>query len=363
MIKNEYKSLRINNIFHDEDSLRRIIEQKFEDTSIASWEKDIYAFIQSWISDQDFIEVNTSGSTGTPKLIRLYKSVLINSAIYTAEALSFKENENALLCLPAKYIAGKMMIIRAFVNNMNLIIKEPSSNPLSDNHFNIDFAAMIPLQVSNILKSKDVGKLKMVRNLIIGGGAIDPNIEKALKDFPNNVYATYGMTETATHIALKKLNSTAKHNYYHCLFGITVRKGSDQCLIINAPHISPEEIKTNDLANIYSDTQFEIIGRKDNIINTGGIKIIPEVLESKIKQFINYNLFVSSLPDQELGEKLILVIENSVKDLNCLYTLWKNLEANLEKHEVPKRIEYLDSFIYTGNGKINRRECMEMLKS
>ncbi len=260
---------------------------------------------------------------------------------------------NALLCLSAEYIAGRMMIVRAFVNKLNLLIVEPDGNPLNKTDEQIDFAAMIPLQVSNsLIEEKE--KQKNIQNLIVGGGRIDTRLHNKLIDFPNKVYATYGMTETATHIALKKLNSSNPNEHYNCLPDIKISNSTEQCLVIQAPHISKTEIVTNDIAKICSETEFEILGRKDNIINSGGIKIIPEELESKISTFIDQNIFITSLDDEKLGEKIILLIENGKINLNLLFKIWTQLENNLDKHELPKQIDFMKRFKYTKSGKIHR---------
>jgi O-succinylbenzoic acid--CoA ligase len=222
---------------------------------------------------------------------------------------------------------------------------------------------MVPLQVSNSLKdSSELIKLKAIRKLIIGGGKIDSGLMYQMKVLSNEIYATYGMSETATHIALKKINANYADNHYECLNGVTITTDEDQCLVIKASHISKEEIRTNDLVKIYSPKQFEILGRKDNIINSGGLKIIPEEVESKIASLVPYNIMISSLSDKELGEKIILLVESKEKNLNKLYALWKDLEDTLDKYEIPKRIEFLDSFIYTENGKINRKETRSLVK-
>ncbi|MCP4552870.1 MAG: AMP-binding protein, partial [Bacteroidetes bacterium] len=203
----KYNNIQINGKLLSGDKLVQLCKHKIGDTVLPLWEKSIYQFINEWLADTDYILVKTSGSTSTPKSIKLSKELLIHSAKATVNFLNLKPNMNALLCLSAEHIAGKMMIVRAFVSNFNLIVIEPDSDPIRNLNTKIDFAAMIPLQVVISLKT-EIKKLRNINNLIIGGGRIDPRLHKKLLNFPNKVYATYGMTETATHIALKLLNST-----------------------------------------------------------------------------------------------------------------------------------------------------------
>ena len=352
MINPEFESITLNGVLYEHSKIDVLCLSKLEDSTVDHWEKNIYSFIRELRNEQNYILVKTSGSTGRPKTIKLSKQTLIQSAQLTAKTLSLKKGDTALLCLPCEFIAGKMMVVRAFVNKLNLVTVEPDSNPLRRVNNKIDFTAMVPLQVVQSMSCQKQ-KLETVKNLIIGGGRIDQGLEEKLKDFPNRIYATYGMTETATHIALKKITKT-KNKYYQCLDSISVELNQEQCLVIKAPHIDSEKIITNDLARIYSDTEFEILGRKDNIINSGGIKLMPEEIEHKISKFLDQRFFITSEKDEKLGEHLVLLIENGKNNLNHLYNLWQNLEEHLDKYEIPKKIDYLKTFKYTKSGKINR---------
>ncbi len=353
MSRNEFRSIKINGVSYEGNVLLDHCKKKLSQESIQEWEQHIFAFIIELISDSNFITVQTSGSTGKPKTIKLSKDVLIQSAKLTEKFLNLKTDMSALLCLSAEYIAGKMMIVRAFISGLNLICVEPNGNPLNNTKYKIDIAAMIPLQVANSLKSEKE-KLKIIGKLIIGGGRIDSKLQQKIINFPNKIYASFGMTETATHIALKKLNTQNPDEHYKCVDGIKIYTSDAQCLQIDAPHISNQVIKTNDIVSVFSETEFEIIGRMDNIINTGGIKISPEELEEKISSFIEKNILVTSLPDEKLGEKIILLIENGRTNLNLLYNLWVELDKHLEKHEIPKQIDFMSAFKYTKSGKIDR---------
>ena len=336
---------------YTKNDLVRKCNSKLTSFSIEPWENSLYNFILQWISDKGFIEVKTSGSTGNPKQISISKKAMIASAKLTGDFLKLQEGNKALLCLPVDFIAGKLMVVRAFVLGMNLITAEPSGNPLKDKKVHFDFAAMTPMQVFNILNKKTgKDKLNNIKNLIIGGGEINPELEIKLKSLKNKTYHTYGMTETITHIALKKINGNDKSNGFIALKNVWFEQDKRNCLIVNAPHISNNSIITNDIVNLKSKTEFEFKGRFDNVINSGGIKIIPEEIEQKIRPFIKQRFFIYGKPDEKLGQKTVLVIEGKpdIEIENRLETI------SLSKFEKPKEVIFINQFVETGNGKINR---------
>ena len=255
---------------------------------------------------------------------------MVNSAIHTGSFFNLKENEKALLCLSPNYIAGKMMIVRAFVLGLNLVIVEPTGNPLRNTDFgSIDFAAMVPLQVFNSFHNKgELNQLRKIKKTIIGGGVVSKTLHGFLQKEENNFFATYGMTETITHIAIKKLNGTDANENYQTLTNVGITTDSRECLVIDAPDVASERVITNDLVKIISPTQFQWLGRFDNVINSGGVKIIPEEVERTLSQFLNQRFFVSSWPDEKLGNRLILLIEDS--DFSELCRLLGDFEFEIQ---------------------------------
>jgi O-succinylbenzoic acid--CoA ligase len=324
---------------------------------------EIYQFLEAWFSNDDSIVVHTSGSTGTPKPISLKKEFVINSAKATGLYFDLQANTTALLCLPTAYIAGKLMLIRALALGWHLDVVEPSSNPLINIDKTYDFSAMVPLQVENSLS-----KLNFIQKLIVGGGVVSNSLQEKLQEISTNVFATYGMTETITHIAVKKLNSfkkistafsskqeiaslkkARKDEFYQTLPNVTIYKDERNCLVISAPKVSDEIIFTNDVVNLISDTQFEWLGRFDNVINSGGIKLHPEKIEEKISKIIQKRFFVIGVPDEKLGEKLVLIVEGNQQEINIE-------TAQLSKFEIPKEIYFVNEFVETKTGKIQRKK-------
>jgi len=310
------------------------------------FEKPVGDFLLDWFDDNSYIDMQTSGSTGVPKMIRISKQAMVESAIATGDFFDIHPGDKVLQCLPVKYIAGKLMFIRAFILGLEMDFVAPNSTPLYNNDTVYDFIAMVPLQAKHSL-----AELKNVKKLIIGGSMISKSLEKQLLKLPTEVYETYGMTETITHIAAKRIGEKA----FTVLPNVTISYDDRNCLVIHAPRISEEIIVTNDLVELVNENQFVFIGRFDNIINSGGIKLIPEQIEAKLSGKIESRYFVAGKPDEELGEKLILIIEGEKHDLDPV------VFEELDKYEKPKEIHFTAKFVETENGKIRRKETVEIL--
>lgn len=306
-------------------------------------------FLKDWFSDSSTLPVQTSGSTGKPKKMLVSKEKMLHSAQMTCSFLKLKENDKALLCLPLDYIAGKMMVIRSIFSGLDLYLAIPDGHPLAHNDTEFDFAAMIPLQVSNSLKmDKEKKRLQAVKSLIIGGGTIDEQLVSQLSGMPNAVYSTYGMTETLSHIALRRLSGKNKSSGYTLFPSISISLDNDNALIIDAPLIAEEKLYTNDIVQINEDGSFNIIGRKDNIINSGGIKIQAETVESELRPFLKNIVFaISALPDKDLGEIIVLIVEKTIDESIFQY---------LPKYHRPRKTIVISKIPLTETGKINRKQ-------
>lgn len=322
------------------------------------WEKSLFLFIQEWANDSRFVKAQTSGSTGIPKKIQLKKEFMINSALKTIEFFELSQNDSALLCLSTDFIAGKMMVVRAIQADLNLICVSPSSSPLKRNDIEIDFAAMVPLQAQNSLP-----QLNSVKKLIVGGGAISNNLEQDLQTTNCQVWSTYGMTETITHVALKKINGEGASSFFKTLTGVTILQDDRSCLIIDAPHLSNERVITNDVIEITSPNTFKWLGRWDNIINSGGVKINPEELETLFSNYISRPFIISSIPDNVLENKLILMIEDNTWKKESVDQLLNQLKKVTSKYKVPKEVFFLPQFVVTKNGKVQRKKTLDLLLS
>jgi len=324
------------------------------------WEKELYLFLNEWFSDSDFVLVQTSGSTGDPKPIELPKSVMQKSAERTIEYFGLQKNNRLLLSLPCRYIAGKMMAVRAIVGQMKLISVDPATDFEFLEQEEFDFGAMVPNQVFKLLEQPSgIEKLQNIRNLLIGGAGISSAMEAQINPLSSRVVITYGMTETASHIAIRELSGKRKSDLYHCLPGISVSLSENDCLQIHLTEFS-ESIQPNDLAELQSDTSFRILGRADSVIISGGIKYSPEALEKKLERIISERFVISSVPDEKLGEKLALVIEGKLFTTKHLEEKMEELLATFER---PKVIFFLEHFPTTTSGKIRRKDLKQLIQN
>lgn len=319
-----------------------------------SFLSDLFHFLADWFDGSPFMTVHTSGSTGTPKVLTVRKEQMMQSARITCEFLHLCAGDAALLCMPLQYIAGKMMVVRALVAGLNLILRTPSGHPMSDVTVPLRFAAMVPLQVYNTLQIP-LEKERLCRTdiLIIGGGAIDSALESDVRSLPGEVYSTYGMTETLSHIALRRLNGTLASSHYRPFTSVKLSLSQEDTLIINAPLVCDDTLMTNDVVQLYPDGSFVVLGRKDNIINSGGIKIQVELVEDVLKTFITVPFVVTSVPDAKLGEAMVLLIEKETG----LEEIKNKVVSALSKYQQPKEIHSVPQIPLTGNGKIDRPGC------
>jgi o-succinylbenzoate---CoA ligase len=308
------------------------------------FEKPVGDFLLDWFDGKSYIEMHTSGSTGIPKIIRVDKQAMVNSALATGDFFELHAGNKALHCLPVKYVAGKMMLVRAMILGLDLEFVAPSSHPLRNVEGNFDFAAMVPLQTQN-----SISELHRIKKLIVGGAKINSALENQLKKLPTQVFETYGMTETISHIAAKSVGEKA----FTVLPNVTISYDDQNCLDIHAPRISDDVIETNDVVELVNENQFVFLGRIDNVINSGGIKLLPEQIEEKLADKIEQRYFISSKEDKELGEKIILVIEGTSFDVAT------SIFDELDKYEKPKEILFVPKFKETGNGKIIRKESLK----
>lgn len=340
-----HPAFRLNGFNLDRDDLCRIAYSFIKEGE--EFEKWVGMFLLDWFDKNETVEIETSGSTGKPKLIQVSKQAMVNSAMATGAFFDLMPGNKVLHCLPAKYIAGKMMFVRSFILGLDMDFVEPDAHPLRCADETYDFAAMVPLQAKNSLPY-----LHVVKKLILGGVNISKQLEDELIGLPTDIYETYGMTETITHIAAKRVGEDA----FTVLPGVTVSYTDDKCLMINAPHISPDVVVTNDLVELVNENQFVFLGRADNIVNSGGIKLIPELIEDKVSEKkIGSRFIFAGLPDETLGQKLVLLVEGEPREIE------DKAFDKLDKYERPKEILFIPRFAETGNGKILRKDTVGLV--
>ena len=310
---------------------------------------EIEAFLNDWNDDNDFILAQTSGSTGTQKSIHLLKKHMITSAEKTLDFFHLKPGQTTYLPLSTETIAGKMMVVRAIVGKLNLIVGPISSDSLLHCDQYLDFTAIVPLQLEYTL-TNEPSKLHNIKNILVGGA---PLSELLIKNIVLNklcVFQSYGMTETLSHVAIRKIDDYNNLKYC-CLSNINLSINLNNELIIHAPELGIDALQTNDIVELHSPTSFTWLGRSDFVINTGGKKIFPETIERKLTNLIQVPFFIHGVPDDQLGSRVVLVIESTKK---MMYSR-KDFETHLEKYELPKQIIFVEQFARTISQKIDRK--------
>ena len=331
-----------------------------------SFEQNTCTFIREWMNNVPLFSLQTSGSTGDPKKIVIRREQMISSASATEKALNLQAGTNALVCLDPQFIAGKMMLVRCFVSGMKIMAVTPSTRILDHvPDVPIELAAMVPYQIQELLESNHSNRFDNIRVVLAGGAALNEKTKALLSKQRTHVYATYGMTETISHIALQKVNGTDMKDYFRILPDISVNLDERDCLVIKAPYLD-HEVVTNDIAEIVGNDGFRWLGRWDNVINTGGIKVIPEKIEVAMAPIlkelgINHEFFLCGLPDEKLGQRVCLVVKGNITP----YQKSEIIELARKKIQIyaaPREVVCLEQFHYTPNNKIHRSKTVEMLQ-
>ncbi len=334
-------------VYTKESIIQYIQDHHHKDNT--TFKSTLFCFLKEWFDDSETVTAYTSGSTGAPKSIQVEKSRMMQSACLTCSFLGLKSNDTALLCMPLEYIGGKMLVVRALVLGLNLFIVPPSRRPFKGIDKIFTFAAMTPNQVAFTLEhEKERYYLQQVRHLIIGGSCIDSSLERKLSSFPYAVWSTYGMTETLSHIALRRINGSERSEWYRPFDGINVSLSWQGTLVIEAPSICSEPVITNDIAEINSQGYFRILGRQDNVVISGGVKIQIEQVEEVLQKYIQQPFAVTSVPHPQFGEQLVLLIKGH------LVNNVEHCKEELPIYWYPKQIIEVEEIPQTGTGKIDR---------
>lgn len=309
---------------------------------------EVIVFLQEWYNDKSYIEVQSSGSTGRPKLLRLEKSFVVESAQRTIDFFQLKAGDWVLHCLPTAFIAGKLLLVRTLVGQLDVCLKAPDTSFDFLQHEHYAFAALVVNQMHKLWR---FAPHIPIDKILLGGSAIPAALEEQLQEVSSACYSSYGMTETATHVALRKLNQQPKDHYYHGLNGISFRLHAHDCLGISMPGL-PQELITNDVAQLLNSTTFQLVGRRDNCIISGGKKFYPEQIEQKLSAQLKHPFYIGAQKNDCLGEELILLVE--AKETASLLLEISQIVEQLVKHERPRHIIFVDEFQRTANGKLRR---------
>ena len=348
-----HNRFKFNGLHFNHDELKEVAYSLIKEGK--AYEKVTGDFLIDWLNKEDHLYVTTSGSTGKPKQIKLKKQAMVNSAIATGNFFGLEPGNTALHCLPSHFIAGKMMFIRALVLGLEIDFVEPAAYPAFDYEKTYDFCAMIPLQLKH-----SINYIHNIKTIIVGGSKVTKPLIEKIKECDAKFYETYGMTETVTHVAVRALESKSgkREQFFNALEHVTFAQDDRKCLVIRAPKLVKETLITNDIVELKSATSFELLGRFDNVVNSGGVKLFPEQIEDKLQPVIKQRFIIGGEEDATLGEKLILIVENPTDSTADILKEIQSLKT-LNKFEIPKKIYTIDKFSETVNGKIQRKKTIK----
>lgn len=338
---------------------------------LTPYQTEALAFCQAWLRGQTDFVLHTSGSTGTPKPISLSRAQMWASARLTGQALGLRPGDPALVCLNVRYVAGIMMLVRGLELGLPLTIIEPTANPLAtlDPASRFAFTALVPLQLQTILDQNQPAHLTLLNRMkaiLVGGAATSPDLEQAIQRLTAPVYATYGMTETVSHIALRRLNGPQASDVFTALDGVSLGTDERGCLHITSAATNFERVQTNDVALLLDAVHFRLLGRADRIINSGGVKVQPEPVETLVQETLAGfgpvpRLFVAGLPDARLGQRVVVVGERMVVEAAPWAAVQAAIRSRFGPHWVPKDWITVPTFAETPTGKVDRKAIMAQI--
>ena len=330
----------------------------------SEFEKSTLEFCRQWLSGQNIFNLETSGSTGAAKTIEVKRKHMVASAEQTISFFNLKPGDTVVVCLSTAYVAGKMMLVRALEGGMNIIANEPTSHPLLELEQDFDFLAVVPLQMEHIIANPfSLLKIQNAKATIVGGAPVSYSLSKAIEKTKANVFATFGMTETLSHFALRRLSPKIEKTF-RTMENVLIAQDDRGCLVVSAPQTGNQPLPTNDLVTLINDQEFQWLGRIDNVVNSGGYKIQLEEVEAQIESCfydlgLSNRFFLFGTSDEHLGERLEMVVENLDSGTHELDTF---LRDRLRKFERPKKIHNIPIFKETPTGKIDRQATIERLE-
>ncbi len=366
-------------------------------TGLSENERAALSYCQLWLSGAQEFVVHTSGSTGAPKPITLRREQMQASAHATGQALGLAAGMRSLVCLPVRYIAGQMMLVRGLELDLAMTLVEPASDPLTslpaDAAF--DFTAVVPLQLQALLDGPADYRERFdrMKAVLVGGAPVSAALEQQAQALAAPVYHTYGMTETATHIALRRLNGPDASRFFQPLPGVEIDTDDRGCLRVKGPMTLDHWLQTNDLVELaraklptplplrgasrppatcnlppatchLPSCTFRWLGRWDNVINSGGVKVQVEGVEAAVERawlalgLAERRFFVTGVPDERLGEAVTLVIEGAPLTTEVEEVLLADISTRLDRFQRPRRAVYRTQLVETATGKIDRQASL-----
>ncbi len=345
----------------------RLFSPNSNDLALATstYEQEVFQFCSEWKAGKMEFQFHSSGSTGKPKSIILSREHMIESVKLTRDWLSLEPRDIALLALPVQYIAGAMVLVRALVLDLDVLLVEPCQNPLEQvGNQSIQLASFVPTQWATMINSSvDLNAIfSKAKGILLGGAGLDSRLEKASVELDLPIFHTYGMTETISHIAYRDLQKQS--TYFQCLPGVNVKLNDAGCLLIQGPMTGQHWIETQDVVRLVTDHTFEFIGRADRVINSGGKKIFPDVVETWVRRFfmeqqLSGEVLLVGIPDPFYGQKATLLTTIKLKTAQKIQ-LNDFLKNHIASEDCPKSIIYRPSFELLPNGKIDALKTLAL---
>ncbi len=348
--------LTIDNVTYQTKALFELSRSMVLNPDVPKWKRDVFSFLLDWMSQDKTITLSTSGTTGMAQSNVLLKSAMVTSAENTLQYFNLKKGDSVLLCLSTVYIAGMMMVVRAITGGLNLILMPPERNPWQYVEQQIDFAAVVPMQLQELLENKEYQK--MVNKVLVGGVPLNQQLINMIGNANVDIYQSFGMTETLSHVAIRQLKHEIGKTPYTAMKGVNFSQDENGCLIIQADYLK-EIIHTKDIVEMKDNHTFLWVGRADNIINSGGVKLYPEKIENKLSTLISEPFFIAGLPDKTLSQKVALFIETKNPDTINKDALKQQFVHQLHRYEIPKELIILPEFQRTKTGKVKRKKTIE----
>ncbi len=323
---------------------------------MAHFNSELRDFLSQWFNSEPTLITHTSGSTGKPSAIRIRKADMRRSAEISIRYFGLSARSRILLCMPMHTIAARMLVVRAIVSGAQLLCLEPKANPFEalSEWEQIDFVSLSPYQFRCIAQSEnDRPKLKRCTQILLGGSDVAPDLMDKIIELPCEVFLSYGMTETLSHVAIRKLNGEQASEYFHLLDSYKIRRSPEGTAIIDLPW-SDTPIYTNDLIELFPEHGFRLIGRKDNVINSGGVKIHMEEVESILATYLPHPFCITAAPHPSLGQCVAFVAP-----YDCQLEVLDSILRPHNPYYVPKRIIQQEVPLRP-NGKIDRAKVLHL---
>ncbi len=340
--------------------------EQLETDVLSDHERAFWSLIQQWFNPAcRAFSLQTSGSTGSPKSISFSRNWVEEAANAQILALNSYPIDHAWLALPVDRAGGFMLVIRALLAGWNISLLTNRLDPLLElseeakQERNV-VLSLLPAQAVACLNSGSINEAGNCFSLILLGGA---NVSESLGQqlnavLPCAMLQTYGMTESLSFVALK----TLEDSHFTLISPYKAKEEADTSLTISLPAywtgLTENEhfyLPTNDSVelDVSNQDRFKVLGRLDNLINSGGLKLLPEQLENDLSNLIQdtqITFAIVGVPHEKWGERPVWVFQEPLPD----EALWKGWLSQTISRNRPVAIASIPAFPLSEAGKLKR---------